>query len=254
MITLFAIPKAMIHPHIAMIQKNAIESWLVLKKKYGMRIILCCDDEGIEEYAGAVGVESIPDVERHEGIPVLSDVFNKVQARCPGDTVVYVNADIILFGNLIQAICRAKVMFGQFLLIGQRFNWATPRPISFTSGWQNKLLAEVYANGWLDPPVAVDYFAFPSGMILDMPPFLIGRYCTDSWLVSTTFLCKKIPVIDTTPVVSVIHQDHKDLRHPRGGDLANYNRSMLPDMEIATKGRTDMVPWVMTEKGIEKRA
>ena len=49
----------------------------------------------------------IPDVDRNEfGTPLLSSVFGRVEERARHDQLLYVNADLILFSDIGDAIRR----------------------------------------------------------------------------------------------------------------------------------------------------
>ena len=253
---IFTIPKPFTESHVEMIQNNAIGSWLQLDTI--VDVVLCCDDEGVADAADRFNTIYIPDIERHEGVPVISDAFAKVQARFPNHRLVYVNTDIILFNDFVQASYALEFSeFPEFrtsLMVGDRYNWSNPRPITWRDGWQSDLRSAVMSEGWMDPPVCADYFVFPSGMIKDMPPFLIGRYAWDTWLVSHTYIERKIPVIDASQAVFVIHQDHSRHRHDRAHPLCKRNVAMITRDDLRTGGRTDQVPYIMTkEMEIEKR-
>ena len=64
MLTIFAIPKSFEDPHINIIQRNAIQSWLQLQPK--CEIILFGNDKGVAETAEEFGVKYIPEIEKNE--------------------------------------------------------------------------------------------------------------------------------------------------------------------------------------------
>ncbi|UBF28445.1 hypothetical protein K9N68_11555 [Kovacikia minuta CCNUW1] len=118
MLTLFAIPKAF-RGQINTIQRNAITSWTLLQPK--PEIILLGDDAGTAEIAQELNLKHIPEVERNEfGTPLLSSLFELAQKTGKGPLFAYVNSDIILMGDFLQAVQR--VPFQRFMLTGQRWN------------------------------------------------------------------------------------------------------------------------------------
>jgi hypothetical protein len=63
-------------------------------------------------------------------------------------------------------------------------------------------------------PDWIDYFAFSRGVYdEDLPPLAIGRLFWDKWLVWKV-ISQKIPVIDASPSVRVVHQNHDYAHRP----------------------------------------
>jgi hypothetical protein len=64
-------------------------------------------------------------------------------------------------------------------------------------------------------PSGSDYFLFPHDLFSEIPDFAIGRAGWDNWMI---FHARQQgwPVIDATPSILVIHQDH-DYSHLPGG-------------------------------------
>ena len=78
MLTLFTIPKSFQSPHISLIQRNSIQSWLRLAPR--CEVILFGDDDGIAETAEEFGLEHIAGIKRNEyRTPILSEVFEQAQ-------------------------------------------------------------------------------------------------------------------------------------------------------------------------------
>src|SRR5438477_11746488 len=101
MLTLFSIPKPF-RGHIAVIQHNAIRSWTLLRP--ACEVILFGDDEGVASAAADLGVRHFPEVARNEyGTPLVSDVFAQAQRHAAHDTLCYINADIIVMNDLLDA-------------------------------------------------------------------------------------------------------------------------------------------------------
>src|SRR5260370_906361 len=55
--------------------------------------------------------------------------------------------------------------------------------------------------------VAADYHVFPKRQWGTLPPFAVGRTVYDTWLIWRA-RSLRVPVIDATPVVMCIHQNH----------------------------------------------
>lgn len=245
---IFSIPKSFEGQHVAMIQRNAIRSWKTIAEE----VILFGDEQGVAEACGMYGCLHYPEIELKDGVPLMDRAFSVAQHyhRHTNATpyLMYVNADIIVVdhppsGNVYQHFGTDEGI----LIVGQRWNWKYPEPISFWSGWRDSLWRRAQANGWLDPPVAIDYFYFKAGQYPDFPPFAIGRYCSDTFLVADS-IKRGIRVVDATQVMRVVHQDHESFRNPRKSPLATYNRELVDDQDLLVKGRTDLAPYYLDEE------
>ncbi len=119
-LTIFAIPKAF-HGHTGMIQKNALESWTRLKPR--PEIILFGSDPGIAEVAQELNMRHIPAVALSDhGTPLVRDLFRQAEALAPTETLAYVNADIILGQDFLDAVTTVQEEVSRFLLVGQRWD------------------------------------------------------------------------------------------------------------------------------------
>jgi hypothetical protein len=210
MMTLFAVPKPF-RGHNALIQRNAIQSWLRLRR--GVEVILCGDDDGTEAAAREFGVGYIPAIARNPlGTPLINSVFAEVERAARNPLLCYVNADIILLQNFVAAV--QAIRFRDFLLVGQRWDLEISQPIRYEAeDWEENLQKHVRESGSLHPPTGIDYFVFPRHMSWNMPPFAIGRPGWDNWFI---YRARKlgVPVVDATNVATVIHQNH-DYAHIR---------------------------------------
>lgn len=144
----------------------------------------------------ALGLE-VRDVQGVAGPPEFGDVLKQV---LPGEVVVYSNGDI-LFEDGLETVVR-NLPNGEFLAVGQRLDL-------FPDGTRR-----------LHGPSGMDYFFFRGGMFSDLPRTIVGRAYYDSALVAWA-LRKKIPVIDLTAVLRVVHQWH-DYGHVAGGRKAVF--------------------------------
>lgn len=211
MITIFAMPKAF-HGHIAMIQKNAIQTWMNLEPK--CEVILLGEDEGTAEYAAEKGLQHIPTIDRNEyGTPLLNDMFIKAEAAASHRVMCYINADIILMSDFMKAM-KAIRKKRRFLLAGQRTDIDITEPLDFDSDWEAYLRNRAKKEGNLRPPPYIDYFAYSKGLWGEVPPFALGRTVWDNWLLYRARSLNS-PLIDATRAVVAVHQNH-DYAHAGG--------------------------------------
>lgn len=217
-ITLFAIPKKF-DGHIGVIQRNAIRSWSLLEPRPD--IILFGDDAGTEEAANEFGCLHHPQAARNEyGTPLLNDMFEKAHVLAPGSQFVcYLNSDIMLLDDFVPGISRVSMK--QFLFVSHRWDVDITEPIEFTEGWGGNVRRKIQESATLHGPTGIDLFAFPFGLYRTIPAFAVGRPCWDNWMIYHA-RSLKIPVIDATPAVTLVHQNH-DYSHRKGGKEAIWN-------------------------------
>jgi hypothetical protein len=205
MLSLFALPKGFAG-HTALIQKNALRSWTLLKPQPD--IILFGNDPGVAEAAEEFGLRYCPDVVRNNfGTPLVSDLFARAQDLARHNPVCYINSDIILLSDFMASVERLKGWRGAFLLAGRRWNLDLREPLAFAEGWEDSLRERARAFGELQDPWWIDYFVFTRGLWKEMPPFAIGRPAWDNWLIYDARR-RKIPVVDATECITAIHQKH----------------------------------------------
>ena len=216
LITLFSAPKPFTNPHIATIQHNAIKSWTLLP---GVEIILLGEEPGLAEAARELGVQHIPNVARNEsGTPLISSMFQFARdaaQRNHSDLLCITNADMLLMPDFLEAARRSRMLRDKFVLLSQRWDLDITQPLNFTDGWEDKLRGTVYATGSLHRPAGSDFFLFPLSTFPEIPNFAIGRAGWDNWMI---YKARKEgwAVIDCTPSVMIVHQNH-DYSHLPGG-------------------------------------
>ncbi|MDR2503516.1 MAG: class I SAM-dependent methyltransferase [Deltaproteobacteria bacterium] len=221
-LSLFAAPKPFAGP-IGIIQRNAVKSWLRLTPRPD--IMLFGDEGGIAGICEEFGLRHMPDLPRDDlGVPRLDELFLLAQAEARADILCYVNADIILFNDLLRVVTVAARKFPDFLLVGDRLDYDLREEIDFSDPLRvEKLLAHALETGVIHKPTGMDYFVFTPGLWRDIPPFALGRCKWDIWLLDNA-LRNGCPVVDCSPAVTIIHQNH-DYAHVQGGKEAVFGDS-----------------------------
>ncbi len=228
MITIFTTTKPF-NWHNKIIQINAIQSWLLLRPE--CEIIIFGNEEGTAEIASKLGVRHVPDIECNEyGTPLGSSIFASAQALSGNQLLCYVNADIILMNDFLSAVQRVNRQ--KFLMVGQRWDLDLNELLDFKDvEWEFRLRTRVAEYGQLHPKTGIDYFVYSKGLYDNIPPFAIGRTAWDNWLIYRA-RTMKIPVIDATKAITVVHQNHDYSHHPMGkegvwqGAEARQNRAL----------------------------
>lgn len=214
LITLFSAAKPFTDPFIATIQRNAIRSWIELRPE--VEVLLIGDEPGLAEVAEEFNIQHLPHVERNQwGTPLVRSLFEQVRQASDSPIMTIVNADILLMSDFVEAAKQVAAQADRFLVVGRRWGLDIDQRLDFSPGWQGRLGADVQAHGQLHPIFSIDYFIFTRHQYQHMPDFVIGRPQWDNWMIYHA--CQQgWPVIDATPSVLVVHQNH-DYRHLPGG-------------------------------------
>ena len=213
LITLFSAPKPFTNPHIAMIQRNAIKSWTLLPD---VEVILLGEEIGLAEVAKELGVKHLPAVARNKsGTPLISSMFQLARENSNSDLLCIINADMVLMPDFVEAARRSRMLRDKYVLLSQRWDYDITKPINFAAGWESQLVEAVRKQNQLHRPAGSDFFLFPKACYADIPNFIIGRAGWDNWMIYKA-RAEKWAVIDCTPSVMIVHQNH-DYSHLPGG-------------------------------------
>jgi len=200
LITLFSAPKPYTDPHIALIQRNALHSWTLLPD---VEVILLDNEEGLAETVKEFNVKHVPDAKCNDnGTPLISSMFEMARQNSHSDLFCIINADMI-----VEAAKQVVKLKDKFVLLSRRWDLDVTHPIEFSEGWQSRLEAMVRTQGQLHRPAGSDFFLFPKSCYQDVPNFAIGRAGWDNWMIYKARK-EKWPVIDCTPSVMIVHQNH----------------------------------------------
>jgi hypothetical protein len=205
LITLFSAPKGFTDPHIATIQLNAIRSWMLLPE---VDVILLGKEKGMAEAARDLHTNHIPDVKCNaSGTPLVSSMFQLARKNSQSENLCIINSDMVLLADFMEAARQALKLKEQFVLLSQRWDLDIADPIEFAAGWQDRLRTSAHDQGLLHRPAGSDFFLFPRTCYTDVPDFAIGRAGWDNWMIYKAHK-EKWPVIDGTPSMTIIHQNH----------------------------------------------
>lgn len=214
MLTIFSTPKPFTDPHINLIQRNAIQSWLHLGDD--VHVILIGEEQGLDDVAAELGVSVLPDVARNRwGTPLVSSIFSLARKNSDTPLLAYVNADIFLMPDFVTVARQVASQAEQFLVVGQRWDLDVTEELDFGPGWAADLREDVHARGGLHAPGGSDYFIFPRHIFIHIPDFAIGRAGWDNWMIYHA-LQQGWPVVDATSDLIIVHQSHDYAHLPEG--------------------------------------
>jgi hypothetical protein len=203
MFTLFTTTKPF-NDHFGVIQNNAIRSWKRLHPD--SEVIIFGDEDGAAEAARSLNVRHVTSVRRNEyGTPLISDLFEQAKQLANNPVLVYVNADIILMSDFRKAVELIAAWRRRYLITSRRHNVNIRETLSFEDNWEEGLKKLVQTTVYID--VGMDCFAFPRDLFDEVPPFAVGRSNWDLWPIYEARL-QKAAVVDVTPCVTILHQQH----------------------------------------------
>jgi hypothetical protein len=186
----------------------------------------------------------------------MSGYFQQAEDAARHSRMCYVNADIVLFPDLLEAVARVDLL--KFVMGGQRTDYDIDKPVDFTCpDWAKALRADAKTNGTLHDFGGIDYFVYPRGMFGEIPQFALGRWYWDNWLV---YRARRLggALIDASACVMAIHQNH-DYRHivdvdyqgqfPNQGGIESFGNRLLVKSILMTLEDAD---WQLDESGLSR--
>ena len=205
--------------HEKITQDNAIRSWTEL---FGAQNICLFGDEETAENAKRLGARYAKPEYSDTNVPLLDSIL-KIARDSGSDYTLFINSDIILMGDFKDAfLLLEKISKKPFMMVGRRTNLDLTISLDFDSEWQESLRSLANKDGILFNEESIDYFLFPSNLFTDIPALRIGRPGVDNILLYRARKIEKIDLIDATPDVQVIHQNH-DYSYFLGGKPAIYS-------------------------------
>lgn len=213
-LTIFTTPKPFTNPHINIIQRNAIRSWIELGTD--VQVILIGQEDGLAEFAAEYDLLHLPEVARNDqGTPLISSIFNLAREHSDSPLLAYINADVLVLPDFLQMAKTVSDQMDKFLLIGRRWDMDISELLDFSKGWQGLLQEHTRTQGKLHVPAGSDYFIYPRVCFNSIPEFAIGRAGWDNWMIYQARM-EKLPTIDATDSIFVIHQRHDYSHLPNG--------------------------------------
>lgn len=143
------------------------------------------------------------------------------------------------------------------MLVGERQDIDITNKIDFSNnGWEANI-REYAGSHWNQKYCGgMDYFIFPKKCLEIIPPFAVGRGGWDNWIIYHARK-NKIPVIDGTRQILVIHQNH-DYNHIKNktgpqweGPETEQNYRLAGNIRHFWQ-ITD-ANWLLEEKGLRKK-
>jgi hypothetical protein len=254
LLTLFTTPKSFENSHINTIQRNMLRNWRALGDEVAVAVI--GNDPGVAEACEDYGLLYLPDVKTNEkGTPLISSIFEMGREVNESLFLAYANADMLFLPNLLTSVHRLAESAEKFLAIGQRYDTDITEALDFTGDWPEELRQLVAERGRLHGQTGSDYFIYPRACFQDIPDFAVGRAGWDNWMIYEARR-QGWKLVDATPSITAIHQDH-DYAHLPGGKKHFFQPESNVNVKLAGGRRsifnaTDS-RYLLTEAGLERK-
>jgi hypothetical protein len=255
MLTIFSTPKPF-RGHIGVIQRNAIQSWKSMRP--APEIILFGDEEGAAETCRELEIRHEPRVRRSDsGAKFLGSIFADAEKLASNDVLCYINCDIILPRAFFEATAQAACLGKPFLMVGQRWDTEITEAIDFSQpDWEERAVELARAKGKPMGSWFADYFVFSRGLYHSFPPFVIGRWYWDPWIVWKARTTRGAIVVDATHSVVAIHQNHDYSYHPDGFAGVEHDEEATRNRRLTLDGRLAysryFATWRTAPKGLRR--
>ena len=255
MLTLFTALRPFTDVHAALIQRNAIGSWVALEPT--PQIVLMGDDAGVAEVAQEFGLLHLPGVETNEkGVPMRSSMCQLARRVAEHELMCIINGDIIILDGFYEALQRVRLK--QFVAAGRRYNLDIHDAVDFhDADWSAKLQNRLDQEGELFGPSAIDYVVYSRNISPPvLPPFPMADGDWDPWFLFQ-HQQQGIPVVNLNHVVTVIHQNHETPEDAKRKRRKWYRSAEGKTTVRQTGGFSSMITlreadYVMTSNGLER--
>lgn len=226
MLTIFGTCKPFEREEDIVNQTTAIKSWTLLKPKAD--VMLLGRDKGVAELAAKLGCRHARKIETSKrGTPIVGSLFAKARRHARFDIMGYVNTDVVLLQDLMEATRIVSAKLPRFLMIGHK--WCVypkgPLPIGEGPRWRDETrrLATLWGKPRRSDLGGSDFFVYSEGVYdIDFPLMYLGRRRWDLWLVGIV-LKRGIPVVDVTKDVFAMHLNHREWLRPSEEVRHNVN-------------------------------
>lgn len=213
-LTIFTAPKSFKNPHIAIIQRNALRSWIKLGSD--VDVLLIGNEDGLADVAADLRIRHIAEVTRNTyGTPLIGSLFDVARRESDSPILLFANTDILFQSDLIQASRLVAKQLSHFLIVGQRYDLMIEQMLEFSPDWEIRLRKLCSEKGRLHPRGGSDYFIYPRDCFTRIPSLAVGRAGWDNWMIYEARRCGWA-TIDATKDIQVIHQDHDYSHLPNG--------------------------------------
>ena len=165
------------------------------------------------------------------GSPTMDCIFSTLWSLAKHDIVGFINGDILVFDSFVQSIVSCANNYEHFVMVGRRHLSDVAMSIPATIREWAEL--ETHTKSLkLDGGAAIDFFVTRRtevSVFKDFPPFIVGVYRWDNYLLLRFFRDLRTVVIDATGVAPVMHQVFNEVENHESRPAASYNHELVTE-------------------------
>lgn len=187
------------------LQQIAISGWLDVSDE----VVVLVDDAGccneLSKISSRLQCHSHNCKHAFWGKPTMPCLLHTGEALASHPVVIFTNPDIV-FSGLRETLVAAVAAHGSFLVVGGRIDMDDTICENMNVRTHADLL-QLAHMGTPHTKWAMDYYMFTKTSLpmASMPPFLIGNWRWDNWLLDATLRHTNVPVIDATATILALH-------------------------------------------------
>jgi hypothetical protein len=209
MLTIFSTCRSFEIEEFAIIQRNAIQSWLLLEPK--PEIFLMGVEPGVKEFCKEFNITHIDDIKYSEfGTPLLNSMMELAEERAKHEILLLVSSDVVLPSSTMEGVKAISSKFKEFCGVARKQQQEHISLLDFSGEWEEVLRKDLKWN----LITSGDFFLYPKGYWGKIPDFVIGRAFCDSWLFFEA--SKKGNMVDMTNAIEIIDYKHSYNNLPVG--------------------------------------
>ena len=163
--------------------------------------------------------------------PTMDCIFLKLWKLAKNDIVGFINGDILVFDSFRHSVKSCADNYENFVMVGRRHL----SPVAFSNpttktGWDE--LEALVKNLPIDGSFAIDFFVVRktarlfNAVFKDFPPFVIGTWRWDNYLLLLFIRDEMTVIIDATYVAPIVHQVFNEVEPHESRPAAYYNNEL----------------------------
>lgn len=240
-------PSAWVDKHV--VQVSAVLSWLQLGPL--VRVLLFGTEQTCSAYLGlaelkqrdSAHVQCVPIRCYREGAPRIDCIFKDAAAKASTDVLIYANADIIVFPDLLQAIGSVHRATPDYFLVAKRYDLNVSRGLRSSlrtaalegterkaangqPQWLTELRTAARTKAVSHAREGIDVMAFPRSKLARVPPFLVGRVQWDNWMLLQAITMPQTLAVEASSVALVVHLNHGLYKASAKKNGTKYNKRL----------------------------
>jgi len=164
------------------------------------------------------------------GVPRLDCIFKDARKESKSDFLMFTNADLLYFDDLIPAVSMIASQHSNPFIVGKRRNFnftsAHADEVGARQDWLNELKTKMLKEAIGHPREGIDFMIFPTKHTPKLPPFLVGRIEWDQWTLLQAIGDPSVATVEISEVVFAVHLNHGRFKESHSRTGTKYNKEL----------------------------